>query len=88
MPLTGVGKVFKPQLRRDAARRVFTGVLTPLTDKGIDCKVQVGPHGSHGSIANITIANVAKHERDAVAGQIDALLAPFVMRHEIEFVCM
>ena len=88
MPLTGVGKVFKPQLRWDAARRVFTAVLTPLMDKGIDCKVQVGPHGSHGSIANITIANVAKHERDAVAGQIDTLLAPFVMRHEIEFVCV
>ena len=28
MPLTGVGKVFKPQLRWDAARRVFTGVLS------------------------------------------------------------
>jgi fatty-acyl-CoA synthase len=88
MPLTGVGKVFRPQLRWDAARRVFTAVLTPLIDGGIDCKVQVGPHGSHGSIANIIIANVAKHERDAVADRIDSLLAPFVMRHEIEFVGM
>mgnify|MGYP006263870231 CR=1 FL=1 len=32
MPLTGVGKVFKPQLRWNAAKRVFTDVLAPLTD--------------------------------------------------------
>ena len=87
MPLTGVGKVYKPQLRWDAARRVFTSVLMPLIEGGINCKVKVGPHGSHGSIASVTIANVAKQERDAVAEQVDTLLAPFAMRHEIEFVC-
>lgn len=27
MPLTGVGKVFKPRLRRDTARHVFEGIL-------------------------------------------------------------
>lgn len=85
MPLTGVGKVFKPQLRWDAARRVFTSALTPLVEGGINCKVQVGPHGSHGTIATIAIASVAKHEREAVADQVDTLLAPFVMRHQIEF---
>jgi fatty-acyl-CoA synthase len=85
MPLTGVGKVFKPQLRWDAARRVFTSALTPLLEGGINCKVQVGPHGSHGTIATVAIAGVAKHEREAVADQVDTLLAPFVTRHEIEF---
>jgi fatty-acyl-CoA synthase len=85
MPLTGVGKVFKPQLRWDAARRVFTGVLTPLVEGGINCKVQVGPHDSHGTIATVAIASLAKHEREAVADQVGTLLAPFVMRHQIEF---
>src|ERR1700751_2696289 len=36
MPLTGVGKVFKLQLRWDAATRVFGNVLAPLTERGID----------------------------------------------------
>ena len=36
MPLTGVGKVFKPQLRWDAARRVFATALTPRRKRGID----------------------------------------------------
>src|SRR6201996_1217350 len=58
MPLTGVGKVFKPQLRWDAAQRVFAGVLTPLLERGVDCKVKVGAHGSHGSIAVVTLSGV------------------------------
>jgi len=83
MPVTGVGKVFKPQLRWDAAQRVFTKVLTPLAERGIDCKVRVGAHGSHGSIATVTLAGLPADQREAVASEVHALLAPFVMRHEL-----
>jgi fatty-acyl-CoA synthase len=85
MPLTGVGKVFKPQLRWDAAKRVFTGVLMPLKERGIDCKVEVAAHGSHGSIATIRLVGVAEDKREAIANEVHALLAPFVMRHEVVF---
>lgn len=85
MPLTGVGKVFKPQLRWDAAQRVFAGVLSPLAENGIDCKVRVGAHGSHGSIATVTIAGVPPEKREAVGNEVHKLLAPFVMRHEVVF---
>jgi fatty-acyl-CoA synthase len=84
MPLTGVGKVFKPQLRWDAAGRVFDKVLSPLRERGIDCKVKVGAHGSHGSIATVTLTGVPNDRREAVAGEVHALLAPFVMRHEVK----
>jgi len=83
MPLTGVGKVFKPKLRWDAAQRVFTGVLTPLVERGIDCKVQVGPHGSHGSVATVTLRRVPEATREAVTNEVHTILAPFVMRHEV-----
>jgi fatty-acyl-CoA synthase len=86
MPLTGVGKVFKPQLRWDAARRVFTGVLSPLMERGVDCKVEVGPHGSHGSIATVTLKNVPPESREAVTNEVHTILAPFVMRHEVAHV--
>jgi fatty-acyl-CoA synthase len=85
MPLTGVGKVFKPALRWDAATRVFTKILAPLADKGIACSVKVGPHGSHGSLATVTIANSPERERDGIAEDVRAILAPFVLRHEIVF---
>jgi fatty-acyl-CoA synthase len=86
MPLTGVGKVFKPQLRWDAAGRVFDKVLTPLRERGIDAKVKVGAHGSHGSIATVTLTGVPNDRREAVAGEVHTLLAPFVMRHEVKYV--
>lgn len=86
MPVTGVGKVFKPQLRWDAAQRVFTGVLAPLADRGVDCRIKVGAHGSHGSIATVTIAGLAEDRRETVAAEVHKLLAPFVMRHEIAYV--
>jgi fatty-acyl-CoA synthase len=85
MPLTGVGKVFKPRLRWDAAKRVFTGVLAPLVERGIDCTVAVGPHGSHGSVATVTIAHIPEQKREAIANEVDTMLAPFVMRHEIVY---
>ncbi|WJR78083.1 acyl-CoA synthetase [Bradyrhizobium sp. NP1] len=85
MPLTGVGKVFKPRLRWDAAARVFANVLAPLRERGIDCNVEVGPHGSHGSIATVTLARVPEAQREAIANEVHTLLAPFVMRHEVVF---
>ena len=85
MPLTGVGKVFKPQLRWDAAKRVFTGVLAPLVERGVKCEVQVGPHGSHGSIATVTIAQIPEQMRKAIADEVHTLFAPFVMRHQIVY---
>lgn len=85
MPLTGVGKVFKPQLRWDAATRVFSKILAPLVDQGIDCTVKVGPHGSHGSLATVTLANVPEDKRDGIAEKVHSMLAPFVLRHEIVF---
>jgi hypothetical protein len=41
------------------------------------------PMGSHGSIATVTIVHVPEHERDAVAEEVHAMLAPFVLRHQI-----
>jgi len=83
MPLTGVGKVFKPQLRWDAASRVFAGALAPIRERGIDCKVEVGAHGSHGSVATVTLAQVPNDQRAALADEVHRLLNPFVMRHEV-----
>jgi fatty-acyl-CoA synthase len=47
--------------------------------------VDVRPHASYGSIATITIAHVADNMREPIAEEVHALLAPFVLRHEIIF---
>ncbi|MFO1116697.1 MAG: acyl-CoA synthetase [Beijerinckiaceae bacterium] len=83
MPQTAVGKVFKPQLRWDASQRVFTNALSGLAQEGVACKVAVGAHGTHGSVATVNVTGVPEAQREAVAKKIHAALDPFVMRHEI-----
>ena len=83
MPLTGVGKVFKPELRWDAARRVFAQLLAPFADGGVEIVVQVAAHPTHGSLATISIRGVAPRARAGLEQQVKERLAPFVIRHEI-----
>jgi fatty-acyl-CoA synthase len=85
MPLTGVGKIFKPQLRWNAAQRVFTQCLAPLSGQGIHFDVNVGPHDTHGSLAVVTINGVKSGSREAVEKQVHEFLNPFVMRHDIRW---
>jgi fatty-acyl-CoA synthase len=85
MPLTGVGKVFKPQLRWNAAQRVFMQTLAPLIEQGIRYEVSVGPHGTHGSLATVTIQGVPMGSRQAVTQQVHERLNPFAIRHEIHW---
>jgi fatty-acyl-CoA synthase len=83
MPLTGVGKVFKPELRWDAARRVFAQLLAPLAEGGVEVAVQVAAHPTHGSLATILIRGAAQGARARLEQQVKERLAPFVIRHEI-----
>ncbi|MEZ5741664.1 MAG: acyl-CoA synthetase [Burkholderiaceae bacterium] len=82
IPLTGVGKVFKPELRRDAAQRVFAATLAPLSERAT-ISVEVGSHGTHGSLATVSVGDVAIERRDEIARAISSLLDPFVMPHRI-----
>lgn len=83
MPLTAVGKVFKPQLRWDASQLVFTDALTHLADQGIEFRVEVRAHASHGSLATVTLTGVAQAARAGIEKDVHERLNPFVLRHEI-----
>jgi fatty-acyl-CoA synthase len=85
MPLTGVGKIFKPQLRWKAAERVFAQVLEPLTHSGVRFEVSIGAHEIHGTFAKIAIAGASESHREAIAQQVQAALSPFVIRHEVSW---
>src|SRR5205823_2835194 len=88
MPLTGVGKVYKPQLRWHAAQRVLAQALAPLADDGIRCDVSVGAHGTHGSMATVTLQGVppeSQAAQEAIARKVHERLDPFVIRHEIRW---
>ena len=94
IPLTGVGKVFKPQLRWMAAKDVFSKLLTPLEVDGLDffSHVDVGADGTHGTLATVTLkaapnvnsANPASPQSRAQAEQLaKERMSPFTIRHQI-----
>jgi fatty-acyl-CoA synthase len=82
LPLTAVGKVFKPALRWDAARRAVTRMLAGLHQDGGEIKVEVGPHAEHGSLITVTIEGVSAGDRAMLERQIGERLDPLVMKHE------
>ena len=95
IPLTGVGKVFKPQLRWDAARAVFSQLLAPLASDGVAIKVSVGADGTHGTLARISITPPsappdpawAPHApaRAVLQARVQECMNPFTIRHQINW---
>ena len=83
VPLTAVGKVFKPALRWDAAQRAVTRLLADVPIGAQRLAVQVGAHAEHGSLISVSIAGASEIERAALQMQIDQRLDPLTMRHTI-----
>jgi fatty-acyl-CoA synthase len=83
IPLTAVGKVFKPTLRLDAAQRAVDRLLADLARDGVGIHVEAGAHAEHGDLMTVRIDGVAEAERAALGRQVDARLDPLVMKHQI-----
>ncbi len=79
MPLTGVGKIFKPQLRYDAARLVFERLAQSVVGRADGVIVEVGPHPQYGTFAAITVPGTDEQ----VIAKLRAALRPFQLRHEV-----
>ena len=81
MPLTAVGKIFKPALRWDAAKRVYAELLAPLANEsGREIAVEIAAHDVHGALATVTVSG---DQDAALTERIDALLAPFTLKHAV-----
>jgi fatty-acyl-CoA synthase len=83
IPLTAVGKVFKPQLRWDAAQRKVMRMLADLQEPGLDIAVSVAAHAVHGNLITVHLLGWPESQRDAVEREVHKRLDPLVMRHEI-----
>jgi fatty-acyl-CoA synthase len=83
IPLTGVGKVFKPALRWDATRRAVGLMLADLQPPGGSLTVEVGAHAAHGSLITVAITGVAEPARALLERQVHERLNPLVTRHEV-----
>ena len=83
IPLTGVGKIFKPALRIDAAERMVRGVLADLNQGGTRLTVAVLSHAEHGQVIRVSGEGAAGAAREAIERQVQERLGPLPWRHEV-----
>ncbi len=83
IPLTAVGKVFKPALRIEATQRAVGRLLAGLAPPGAGVQVDVAQHAEHGHMICVRVKGVTPTAREALAGQIGARLGPLTIRSEI-----
>jgi fatty-acyl-CoA synthase len=79
IPLTGVGKVFKPQLRWDAAERKVRAMLADLEQGDVRLDVKVAAHPVHGNMITVRLHGGSVMIEAAIHKRLD----PLVMRHEV-----
>ena len=53
IPVTAVGKVFKPELRYDVAKRALEATLRRVGDGALSFEVSVGADARHGTLATV-----------------------------------
>ena len=83
IPLTAVGKVFKPALRWDAAERAVTQMLADLRQPGAQIAVAVGADATHGSLITVTLQGLPADARTGLEARVSERLNPLEMRHTI-----
>jgi len=84
MPLTAVGKVFKPALRRDSAERAVRRLLAEIPEAQARVDVVVEPHPEHGTIIRVRLSGSG--DRQATEAQVKAKIDPLTMRNAIEWI--
>ena len=77
LPLTGVGKIFKPDLRAIAARAVFEAAAREVLGPGAAVSVAVGPHPAHGTLATVRLP---PGTNAAARAAVEAALSGFTLR--------
>ncbi|MDA0239563.1 MAG: acyl-CoA synthetase [Proteobacteria bacterium] len=82
MPLTGVGKVVKQALRRDAARRAFEKLIQPLLPGGIALEIFVEDDPAHGTVVRVGLEG-EESSRDNLETSLREALKSYTYRYEI-----
>ena len=83
IPLTPVGKIFKPALRWDATRRTYESELKALGDMVDDVTVTVGEDKAHGTKVDIKVKPASGHDMASVKEKIAERLARYTVHYEV-----
>lgn len=84
IPLTPVGKIFKPALRWDATRRAYEKELEALGDLAESIRVKVVEDKARGTRAEIFVKPAAGTAIDTIRQRIDELMARYTVYYTVE----
>lgn len=79
MPLTGVGKIFKPALRQQSVEDVFNAEMEPLRSKA-DIFISVSNSNLHGMMATVSVKG---GDEASLKAEIKEKLGPYTVKHDI-----
>jgi fatty-acyl-CoA synthase len=82
IPLTPVGKIFKPALRWDATRKVYEDELKTLGPMAESVTVTVGEDKVHGTRAMIRVKAAPGVSKEEVAAKVKEILARYTVYYE------
>jgi fatty-acyl-CoA synthase len=80
MPLTQVGKIFKPALRLDAAQRILNAELNAGCKPGQSVSVSVTVDKTHGTVASVVVNGP---DAEALAARCREELADHIIKSEV-----
>jgi fatty-acyl-CoA synthase len=83
IPLTPVGKIFKPSLRWQAIQRVYHSELQAMDDLAEKIEVSVNEDKIHGSIAEIKIESAPGVDAADIKAKVDDILARYTVKYKL-----
>jgi len=86
IPLTPVGKIFKPALRWNAIKKVYELELAALQGLADKVDVTVGEDKVHGSLVSIAVKPVAGISTEKISEKVAGLLSRFTVKYRLEYI--
>ncbi len=86
IPLTPVGKIFKPALRWQAIQRVYQAELAAMADLTESIQISVREVTIHGALAVIKIKSTPDVSGDELKQKVDDILARYTVKYTLEII--
>ena len=83
LPLTPVGKIFKPALRWDATKRVYEDVLNDLGSLASSFDVKVVEDKIHGAVAEVNVTAGESASLQDIENKVGDLLSRYTVRYNL-----
>lgn len=87
IPLTPVGKIFKPALRWDAIKRVYENELQKLGALAESIELKVAEDKVHGSSVAIKITAAPNVSETEITNKVSEVLALYTVKYYLEVTC-